>query len=62
MKTIVGVVEACHSLGVMHRDLKPANFLFDSSSDDAHMKDTDFGLSFTDQVGHCMSHLSWYSL
>ncbi|KAL7208884.1 hypothetical protein ACSBR1_030590 [Camellia fascicularis] len=22
-KTIVGVVEACHSLGVMHRDLKP---------------------------------------
>ncbi|KAK6929010.1 EF-hand domain [Dillenia turbinata] len=26
-RTIVGVVEACHSLGVMHRDLKPENFL-----------------------------------
>ncbi|XP_048602606.1 calcium-dependent protein kinase 12-like [Brassica napus] len=26
-KTIVAVIEACHSLGVMHRDLKPENFL-----------------------------------
>ncbi|XP_039779800.1 calcium-dependent protein kinase 6-like [Panicum virgatum] len=26
-RVIVGVVEACHSLGVMHRDLKPENFL-----------------------------------
>ncbi|WZZ01036.1 hypothetical protein YC2023_073364 [Brassica napus] len=25
MKTIVGVVETCHSLGVLHRDLKPEN-------------------------------------
>ncbi|KAK2659279.1 hypothetical protein Ddye_005812 [Dipteronia dyeriana] len=45
IKTIVGVVEACHSLGVMHRDLKPENFLFDSSGDDAKLKATDFGLS-----------------
>ncbi|CAK8573263.1 unnamed protein product [Lathyrus sativus] len=45
IKTIVGVVEACHSLGVMHRDLKPENFLFDSSGEDAKMKATDFGLS-----------------
>jgi calcium-dependent protein kinase len=26
-RVIVGVAEACHSLGVMHRDLKPENFL-----------------------------------
>ncbi|GMJ12347.1 calcium-dependent protein kinase 2 [Hibiscus trionum] len=45
IKTIVGVVEACHSLGVMHRDLKPENFLFDSPADDAVLKATDFGLS-----------------
>ncbi|GFQ08298.1 calcium-dependent protein kinase 11 [Phtheirospermum japonicum] len=45
MKTIVGVVEACHSLGVMHRDLKPENFLFDSADEDAKLKATDFGLS-----------------
>ncbi|XP_050366384.1 calcium-dependent protein kinase 11-like [Argentina anserina] len=45
IKTIVGVVEACHSLGVMHRDLKPENFLFDNPSDDAKLKATDFGLS-----------------
>lgn len=45
MKTIVGVVEACHSLGVMHRDLKPENFLFDTPDEDAQLKATDFGLS-----------------
>ncbi|XP_074566556.1 calcium-dependent protein kinase 28-like [Curcuma longa] len=59
MKTIVGVVEACHSLGVMHRDLKPENFLFASTDEDAALKATDFGLSvfykpgdtFSDVVG-----------
>ncbi|KAB2031236.1 hypothetical protein Goshw_005218 [Gossypium schwendimanii] len=59
IKTIVGVVEACHSLGVMHRDLKPENFLFDTPADDAVLKATDFGLSvfykpgqyFSDVVG-----------
>lgn len=45
IKTIVGVVEACHSLGVMHRDLKPENFLFSSTDEDAALKATDFGLS-----------------
>ncbi|RRT67723.1 hypothetical protein B296_00021800 [Ensete ventricosum] len=45
IKTIVGVVEACHSLGVMHRDLKPENFLFASAGEDAVLKATDFGLS-----------------
>ncbi|ERN08574.1 hypothetical protein AMTRI_Chr11g155370 [Amborella trichopoda] len=59
IKVIVGVVEACHSLGVMHRDLKPENFLFLSEDEDAPLKATDFGLSvfyqpgetFTDVVG-----------
>ncbi|KAK1258512.1 hypothetical protein QJS04_geneDACA011483 [Acorus gramineus] len=59
IKTIVGVVEACHSLGVMHRDLKPENFLFANGDEDAVLKATDFGLSvfykpgdtFSDVVG-----------
>uniref|UniRef100_A0A0D6QUK9 non-specific serine/threonine protein kinase n=1 Tax=Araucaria cunninghamii TaxID=56994 RepID=A0A0D6QUK9_ARACU len=58
-RTIVGVVEACHSLGVMHRDLKPENFLLASTDEDAALKATDFGLSvffkpgqkFSDVVG-----------
>ncbi|KAK6939762.1 EF-hand domain, partial [Dillenia turbinata] len=45
IKTIVGVVEACHSLGVVHRDLKPENFLFSSPDEDSRLKATDFGLS-----------------
>lgn len=58
-RVIVGVVEACHSLGVMHRDLKPENFLFVNQSEDSKLKTIDFGLSiffkpgdtFTDVVG-----------
>ncbi|XP_059436419.1 calcium-dependent protein kinase 4-like [Corylus avellana] len=58
-KIIVGVVEACHSLGVMHRDLKPENFLLVNKDDDFSLKAIDFGLSvffkpgqvFTDVVG-----------
>ncbi|XP_065637163.1 calcium-dependent protein kinase SK5 isoform X2 [Quercus suber] len=45
IKTIVEVVQTCHSLGVMHRDLKPENFLFHSVDEDAALKATDFGLS-----------------
>lgn len=44
-RTIVGVVETCHSLGVMHRDLKPENFLFVSQEEDSPLKTIDFGLS-----------------
>src|SRR5436190_9290041 len=58
-RVIVGVVEACHSLGVMHRDLKPENFLLKDRGHDASLKAIDFGLSvffkpgqiFTDVVG-----------
>nr|CAN67710.1 hypothetical protein VITISV_040687 [Vitis vinifera] len=58
-RTIVGVVEACHSLGVMHRDLKPENFLLVNEEEDSLLKTIDFGLSvffkpgekFTDVVG-----------
>lgn len=45
LRTIVGVVQACHSLGVMHRDLKPENFLLADKSEEAPLKATDFGLS-----------------
>ncbi|KAH0724321.1 hypothetical protein KY285_000166 [Solanum tuberosum] len=44
-RTILGVVEACHSLGVMHRDLKPENFLFVNEEEDSPLKTIDFGLS-----------------
>uniref|UniRef100_A0A5B6YKX9 non-specific serine/threonine protein kinase n=1 Tax=Davidia involucrata TaxID=16924 RepID=A0A5B6YKX9_DAVIN len=55
IKTIVGVVEACHSLGVMHRDLKPENFLFDIPDEDAKLKATDFGLSVFYKPGQYLS-------
>ncbi|RDX73743.1 Calcium-dependent protein kinase 2, partial [Mucuna pruriens] len=58
-RTIVGVIESCHSLGVMHRDLKPENFLFVNQQEEASLKAIDFGLSaffkpgeiFSDVVG-----------
>jgi len=45
MKIIVGIIENCHSLGVMHRDLKPENFLLQDKDDDLSIKVIDFGLS-----------------
>ncbi|KAL9230922.1 hypothetical protein vseg_006213 [Gypsophila vaccaria] len=58
-RTIVSVVESCHSLGVMHRDLKPENFLFVNEEEESPLKTIDFGLSiffkpgdvFNDVVG-----------
>ncbi|CAI0430928.1 unnamed protein product [Linum tenue] len=55
IKVIVGVVESCHSLGVMHRDLKPENFLFDTDAEDAALKATDFGLSVFFKPGETLS-------
>ncbi|EFJ37455.1 calcium dependent protein kinase 5 [Selaginella moellendorffii] len=50
-RTIVGVVVACHSLGVMHRDLKPENFLLANADEDSPLRATDFGLSVFFQPG-----------
>lgn len=54
-KIIVGVVEACHSLGVMHRDLKPENFLLANRDDDSSLKAIDFGLSVFFKPGQVFS-------
>ncbi|KAJ9181257.1 hypothetical protein P3X46_009405 [Hevea brasiliensis] len=54
-RLIVGVVEACHSLGVMHRDLKPENFLFVSQDEEAPLKTIDFGLSVFFRPGETFS-------
>ncbi|KAF6169926.1 hypothetical protein GIB67_034318 [Kingdonia uniflora] len=51
-RIIVGVVEACHSLGVMHRDLKPENFLFVNQEEDSPLKTIDFGLSVFFRPGY----------
>uniref|UniRef100_A0A2N9H6M4 non-specific serine/threonine protein kinase n=1 Tax=Fagus sylvatica TaxID=28930 RepID=A0A2N9H6M4_FAGSY len=50
-RTIVGVIETCHSLGVMHRDLKPENFLFVNEQEDSPLMAIDFGLSVFFQPG-----------
>lgn len=55
MKTIIGVIEVCHSSGVIHRDLKPENFLFESIAEDSALKATDFGLSVFYQPGDTFS-------
>ncbi|KAG2631755.1 hypothetical protein PVAP13_2NG045100 [Panicum virgatum] len=54
-RVIIGVVEACHSLGVMHRDLKPENFLFVNQKEDAPLKAIDFGLSIFFKPGEKIS-------
>ncbi|KAK3124493.1 hypothetical protein QOZ80_7BG0587370 [Eleusine coracana subsp. coracana] len=54
-RVIIGVVEACHSLGVMHRDLKPENFLFVNHKEDALLKAIDFGLSIFFKPGETFS-------
>nr|XP_043638551.1 calcium-dependent protein kinase 26-like [Erigeron canadensis] len=54
-KIIIGVVEACHSLGVMHRDLKPENFLLVDRDDDFSLKAIDFGLSVFFKPGQILT-------
>lgn len=45
MRTIVQVVNHCHTMNVVHRDIKPENFLLSSRSSGGIIKATDFGLS-----------------
>lgn len=60
-RIIVGVVEACHSLGVMHRDLKPENFLFVSDAEESVLKTIDFGLSMFFKPGiKILGFVFWY--
>ncbi|XP_019153957.1 PREDICTED: calcium-dependent protein kinase 20-like [Ipomoea nil] len=56
-RVIIGVVEACHSLGVMHRDLKPENFLFISGGEEAPLKTIDFGLSVFFKPGEIFTEI-----
>lgn len=45
MRTIVSVVNHCHTMNVVHRDLKPENFLLSEKGPKGVLKATDFGLS-----------------
>ncbi|KAJ4978306.1 hypothetical protein NE237_009086 [Protea cynaroides] len=54
-RIILGVVQACHSMGVMHRDLKPENFLFVNQEEDAPLVTIDFGLSIFFKPGEIFS-------
>jgi calcium-dependent protein kinase len=59
MRSVIGIVEACHKKGIVHLDLKPENILFQTSDKNEVMKCIDFGCSkffepgqvFTDIVG-----------
>lgn len=56
-RTIVEVVQACHTNGVMHRDLKPENFLFASKQEDSSLRAIDFGLSVMFKPGEVFSEI-----
>ena len=45
IKSIIDSIRYCHELDIIHRDLKPENLLYDSSSDHAIIKISDFGLA-----------------
>jgi len=59
-KVILGVVQTCHSLGVMHRDLKPENFLFVNDDEDSPLKAIDFGLSMFLKPGMFLTKQSFF--
>ncbi|KAL0740208.1 hypothetical protein Bca4012_081721 [Brassica carinata] len=61
-RTIVGVIEACHSLGVMYCDLKPDNFLFVNGDEEAALKTIDFGLSVFFKPDLCLMPNTSFSL
>lgn len=45
IRPIVDAIRYCHDLGIVHRDLKPENLLYESESEDAIIKISDFGLA-----------------
>ncbi|XP_071697809.1 calcium-dependent protein kinase 8-like [Rutidosis leptorrhynchoides] len=57
MRTIVEIVQMCHSHGVMHRDLKPENFLFGNKKETAPLKAIDFGLSIFFKPGEIFNEI-----
>nr|XP_043613219.1 calcium-dependent protein kinase 8-like [Erigeron canadensis] len=57
MRTIVEIIQMCHSHGVMHRDLKPENFLFGNKKETAPLKAIDFGLSVIFQPGEIFNEI-----
>ncbi|KAK1434898.1 hypothetical protein QVD17_00652 [Tagetes erecta] len=57
MRTIVEIVQMCHSHGVMHRDLKPENFLFGNKKETAPLKAIDFGLSVFFKPGEIFNEI-----
>ncbi|CAI6008670.1 unnamed protein product [Closterium sp. NIES-65] len=51
LRTVMGVLQHCHELGVMHRDLKPENILLNSKESDTELKVIDFGVATFFQRG-----------
>lgn len=45
IRPIIDAIRYCHELDIIHRDLKPENLLYDSSSENATIKISDFGLA-----------------
>uniref|UniRef100_A0A7S1UM27 Calmodulin n=1 Tax=Phaeomonas parva TaxID=124430 RepID=A0A7S1UM27_9STRA len=45
---LMGALKNCHEQGILHRDMKPENCIYDSRTDDANIKITDFGLALVD--------------
>ncbi|GJP43860.1 hypothetical protein CLOM_g3265 [Closterium sp. NIES-68] len=50
-RTVVEVLQHCHSHGVLHRDLKPENILLTSKRSDTRVKVIDYGMAYIFQPG-----------
>ncbi|CAI5526141.1 unnamed protein product, partial [Closterium sp. Naga37s-1] len=50
-RTVVDVLQHCHSHGVLHRDLKPENILLTSKRSDTRVKVIDYGMAYIFQPG-----------
>jgi len=55
MKKLLGALEFMHGLGIVHRDLKPENMIFESKSENAEVKITDFGLALNVYARDCFA-------